>query len=188
MGRPGKNTILTKPAYDLDKRAVPSYRLLTQEEKAMSNRSLVSSGRMRSAVAALAVLTFVGGALLSGPQDQRQLGEEVLLEALLGTRQLMVRVVTGGCTDKDSFKIEMVKMPGASPHYVLTLNRIKRDDCKALFPAGTPVLFDLEKELGLRGDFTYSLANKVCSVPGAKASEDSFFGIIKKYFTAKNPS
>jgi hypothetical protein len=195
MRRPEKNTILTKPAYDLDKRAVPSYRLLTREEKAMSKRLLISSGRIRKAGAVLAVLSCLGGVLLVGsralaaaPQDQRQLGEEVLLEALLGSRQLMVRVATGGCTDKDSFKPEVYKMPGTSLHYVLTLNRIKPDNCKALFPDGTPVLFDLEKDFGLSGVFSYSLANKVRSAPGAGASQDSFFGIVKKYFTAKNPS
>jgi hypothetical protein len=161
----------------------------------MSHQSLVSSERMRHAVAVLAVLSLAGGAFLFGPhalaaapQDQRQLGEEVLLEALLGSRQLMVRVASGGCTDKDSFKLAMVKMPGAPPHYVLTLNRIRRDDCKALLLAGAPVLFDLEKDLGLRGDFTYALANKVRSSSKAGASEDSFFGIIKKYFTAGDPS
>jgi hypothetical protein len=112
------------------------------------------------------------------------------LEALLGPRQFMVRVATGGCTDKESFKVEMSKMPSVPPqsvpHYVLTLNRIKPDDCKAFFPNGTPVLFDLAKDMGLTGVFTYSLANQVRSAPGTDSSEESFFGIIKKYFTIKN--
>jgi hypothetical protein len=165
----------------------------------MSYRSPVSSEGRRAVGAVLVILTLAVWGLLSGSyslaaasQDQRQLGEEVLLEALLGPRQLMVRVATGGCTDKDSFKVGMVKTPGASPqtapHYVLTLNRIKADDCKAFLPNGAPVLFDLQKDLGLSGVFTFSLANKVRSSPGADSSEESFFGIIKKYFTAKDRS
>ncbi|MCX6559188.1 MAG: hypothetical protein NTZ26_01615 [Candidatus Aminicenantes bacterium] len=163
----------------------------------MKSRSIISSGRFgKVGTGFVALFGFLGAMLIGSsllaavPQDQRHIGEEILLEALLGPRQLMVRVATGGCTGKDSFKVEMVKMPSASPqsapHYVLTLNRIKSDDCKAFFPNGTPVLFDLEKELGLTGIFTYSLANKIYSPPGTGASEESFFGIIKKYFTIKN--
>lgn len=118
--------------------------------------------------------------------DQRRLGEEVLLEALLGPRQLLIRVATGGCTGKDSFKVDVAKAPGPASqtaHYVLTVNRIKIDSCKAFFPDGTPVLLDLEKDLGLKGGFTYSVSNRVVS--GSGGSDNSFFGIVKKYFLAK---
>ncbi len=147
---------------------------------------------MRSVAGILAAFSFILGTALIVPgglaadrQDSRRLGEEVLMEALLGSRQLMVRVATGGCTEKDSFKVEVKKAPDSdsrTPCYILTLNRVKPDDCKAFFPDGTPILFDLEKDLGLKGAFTYSLSNKVAAAP---ESESSLFGIIKKYFTVK---
>lgn len=144
------------------------------------------------AILTLIVLTFLLAGTLAAQSadrpDQRRLGEEVLLEALLAPRHLLVRVVSGGCTGKESFKVEAKKAPVSTPgavHYVLTVNRIKIDSCKAFLPDGEMVAFDLEADLGLKGAFTYALSNRVVSVPSSGGSENTLFGIIKKYFTVR---
>jgi hypothetical protein len=139
----------------------------------------------------VALASAFGGALAaqsSNRPDQRRLGEEVLMEALLGPRHLLVRVASGGCTGKESFKVEAQKAPASTPegvHYVLTIDRIKVDSCKAFLPDGEIVAFDLEADLGLKGAFTYALSNRVVSIPSSSVSENSLFGIIKKYFTVR---
>jgi len=55
---------------------------------------------------------------------------------------------------------------GDIPHYVLTFERIAADDCKAFLPEGVDLVFDLEKDLGLSGRYTLSVANRVR--PGKK--------------------
>jgi hypothetical protein len=96
--------------------------------------------------------------------DQRTLGISMLYKAVIGDGKLIVTVPTGGCTDKSSFKLDAKKEAGllsGSSHYILTLVRIKIDECKAFFPDGEEIVFDLEKDLGLKGNYTISLANPI---------------------------
>ena len=117
----------------------------------------------------------------------RHIGEEVLDELLMGRKSLLVRVGSGGCTGKGSFRVDVKKTEGMTPkapHYILTINRTKIDECKAIFDGGTPIFWDLEKDLGLKGDFTFSVRNMVYSVTHpflADDNEESFLSIVKKH-------
>ena len=112
----------------------------------------------------LGVLSFAPISYAEYSSGPRQTGEEVLQELLMGPRKFIIRVASNGCTDKNSFKIDVKKEAGLSskaPHYLLTIIRIRPDECKAIVDDGVLVLFDLEKDLGLTGDFTYSITNRV---------------------------
>jgi hypothetical protein len=120
----------------------------------------------------------------SGP---RQTGETVLNELLIGSTKFIIRVASNGGTDKNSFKINVQKEPGMSekvPYYLLTIVRIKPDECKAIVDDGALIFFDLEKDLGLKGSFTYSITNRVSSSSSpVQSSDKSLLAIIEKYFT-----
>ena len=95
-----------------------------------------------------------------------QKGEEVLDELLLGNSMFWVRVGSSGCTGKRSFRVDVGRQEGtttASPHYTLTIHRVAVDECKAMI-GGIVISWDLEKDLGLKGSFTYSVRNRVYSV------------------------
>jgi ankyrin repeat protein len=116
----------------------------------------------------------------------RQTGDEVLRELLMGSNRFVVSVGSNGCTDKSSFKVDVKKEEGLSakaPHYVLTVRRIKPDECKSIVADGILVLFDLGKDLGITGDFTYSLTNRVFASSRVQPSDESLTSIIEKYFT-----
>jgi hypothetical protein len=147
----------------------------------------------RDALKVMKVLTALAGVFFlvvpafaqisSGP---RQTGEEVLRELLMGPNKFIVSVASNGCTDKGSFKVDVKKEAGltsSAPHYVLTLKRVEPDECKALVPEGTLVLFDLAEDLGIRGNFTYSLTNRVLALSKAAPSDESMMSIIERYLT-----
>ena len=120
----------------------------------------------------------------------RQTGEAVLDELLMGSSRFVVRVGSSGCTDKGSFKVDVKKEEGLSPkapHYVLTIRRIKPDECKAIVDDGALILFDTEKDLGIKGDFTYSLTNRVFSSSRGQLSEESLLSLIEKCLTFDFP-
>lgn len=120
----------------------------------------------------------------------RQTGEAVLDELLQGPKRFVVSVGSGGCTSKDSFKVDVKKEKGLTsrlPHYVLTIQRVKPDECKAISDDGILILFDIEKDLGIKGNFTYSLTNPVYSLSGVQPSEESLFSIVEKHFTFAFP-
>lgn len=101
--------------------------------------------------------------------NPRQPGEEVLKELVAGSHTVAIRVGSNGCTDKDSFRVDVQKSHGVSPktpHYVLTFFRVKPDECKAIVPGGTLITFDLKKNLGLGGAYTYSVSNRVGALSG----------------------
>ena len=110
----------------------------------------------------LGVLFFTPKSYAEYSNNPRQTGEEVLFEILIGSNKFIVRVGSNGCTDKSSFKIDVKKGEGLSskaPHYILTIIRIKPDECKAI----------------------------VFSSSRAQSSDDSLFSIIEKYFTFNFP-
>lgn len=154
------------------------------------NRSRIPAAAAAGAVSALIVLCgffFLGaepiGQISTGP---RQTGEEVLREIILGPKSFIACVESNGCTDKSSFKVEVKTVTGlspAAPHHVLTIKRIRPDECKAIVEEGTLVMFDLVQDLGLKGNYTYALANRVMSPSQVDESDESLMSIIKKYFT-----
>ncbi len=127
--------------------------------------------RMKGTVCVLAMILVFAGACfgLSFPDGQRQLGEAVLGSLTVKDGAVVVNVASGGCTARESFKVHVEKSGGAEgdiPHYILTFERIAADDCKVCLPEGVDLVFDLEKDLGLSGRYTLSVANRVR--PGKK--------------------
>lgn len=115
----------------------------------------------------------------------RQNGEAILDELLMGKTLFLVKVGSNGCTGKASFRIDVQKREGITPiapHYVLTINRVAPDECKAIVDEGMVISWDLEKDLGLKGSFTYSVRNMVYSVYQPFEDEESFLFIVAKHF------
>jgi hypothetical protein len=127
----------------------------------------------RTVWALVMVLVFAGACSgLSFADGQRQLGEAVLGSLTVKDGAVVVNVASGGCTDTNSFKVHVVRSEGTEggiPHYVLTFERVAADDCKALLLNGVDLVFDLEKDLGLSGQYTLSVANRVR--PGKKPQQ-----------------
>lgn len=97
-------------------------------------------------------------------RNQRELGAIILEDLTIMDGKIKFRTPTGGCTDKSSFTVHVKKEEGITekvPHYVLTIERITPDECKAFFPEGTVIEFDLEKDLRLKGDYTVSVTNLI---------------------------
>ena len=133
--------------------------------------------------AMLCILCYTPQPCAAFTENQRQTGEATLDELLMGANRFVIRVATGGCTDKNSFRVHVQKDESATaPHYVLTINRIVPDECKALFPEGTLVLFDLEKDLGITGPATYSVTNSVFSSDQMLSPDESLFSGVEKAF------
>ena len=62
----------------------------------------------------------------------RHTGEEVLDELLVGKKTLVIKVVSGGCTGKSSYRIDVEKAEGITPfapNYILTIKRVQIDEC-----------------------------------------------------------
>lgn len=68
------------------------------------------------------------------------------------TGQVLVEVVSGGCTAKEDFRSSFIDE-------TLTLFRIRQDDCKAL-PHKMTIAFTLE-ELGINPHQPFRLANRI---------------------------
>ena len=97
-------------------------------------------------------------------EGQRELGPIVVRELAIRDGKIVFRVDSGGCTDAASFAVDVVKEPGisaATPHYRLTIRRVRADDCKALLLEGVLVELDLAQDLGLAGRFTVAVENPV---------------------------
>jgi len=103
--------------------------------------------------------------------NQAELGVIVLEDFSFTKGKIIFTTDTGGCTDKTSFKVNVKKEKGISektPNFTLSIERIKIDECKAFFPEGVVIEFDIEKDFGLKGDFTVSVTNLI--YPNAKSS------------------
>jgi len=115
---------------------------------------------------ALVVLEKTACAQIShGP---RQPGQEVVAELVTKPNKLIVRVASNGCTGKGSFRVDIQKQEGLTekvPHYVVDIIRVAADQCKAIAEGGALITFDMEKDLGLTGDYTYSVANRILQDP-----------------------
>jgi hypothetical protein len=97
-------------------------------------------------------------------EGQRTLGPIVVREMTIRDGKLVFRSDSGGCTDASSFAVDVAKEAGtlaAVPHYRLTIRRVRADECKALLLEGVLIELDLERDLGLAGAYTVSVANPV---------------------------
>lgn len=116
--------------------------------------------------AAVAAFALCVHPLFAQSFSPRQTGEEILLDLQAMPDSLTIRVASNGCTSRNSFRIDIRKEEGISPkvpHYVLTIYRIQPDECKMMVYGGEHITFDLAKDLGLKGMFTYSVTNGVYS-------------------------
>lgn len=119
-----------------------------------------------------------------GPRD---VGEEVLDELLIGKKTVVAKVSSGGCTGKGSYEVDVKKVDGITeraPHYILTIKRIRIDECKAIVEDGPVISWDLEKDLGLTGNYTVSVKNMVYVVPPPYETgdaENSMLSAVRKH-------
>ncbi|HQO41204.1 MAG TPA: hypothetical protein PK986_12095 [Spirochaetota bacterium] len=123
-------------------------------------------------LAAVFVLLIASTAVIhagSVSQGQQQTGEIVLKSLSVSRGIIIFRTDTGGCTDKQSFTIVVKEVKQRAwlkkPHYSLTIKRIVPDYCKGFFPGGTEIEIDLEKDAGLKGDYTISVTNFIYQGP-----------------------
>jgi len=86
--------------------------------------------------------------------------EEVLMGVNITAKEIELHVVSRGCTNKESFSIEVDKGITGKPPYAIRVYRVKPDDCKAFLPEGVTVKFSKD-ELSLSGIFEMSLTNKL---------------------------
>jgi len=113
-------------------------------------------------------------------QSQRELGVVVPRELLVTDGKVLLRVDSGGCTDKASIRAGVRKEQGSEatkPHYVLTFERVRVDDCKALLLEGVLLEYDLAKDLGITGSYTLAVTNKVRE--GIPAEGDALKGELR---------
>jgi hypothetical protein len=102
---------------------------------------------------------ILAGPVSKGPQE---VGEVVPREVLLKEGKVLLRVDSGGCTDEASIRASVQKRPGMTakaPHYVVTFERVRVDDCKAMLFEGVVLEYDLAKDLGISGLYTLSVTN-----------------------------
>jgi hypothetical protein len=93
----------------------------------------------------------------------------VLRELSIRDGRIGFRVDSNGCTDAGSFTVRVGREEGISPkapHYLLTIERVRIDECKAMLWEGVLIEMDLEKDLGLTGRYTLSVRNPVLPKAG----------------------
>ena len=100
---------------------------------------------------------------VDGPPKSRPVApvpvEEVLHGIELTDEKLIITVATGGCTEKDSFHVEVNKGFTRLPPYLVTVYRIKPDDCLGNFE---PVRISFSRrELGLEGNVDFRILNRI---------------------------
>jgi len=96
-----------------------------------------------------------------GPRD---LGVMVLQELLVKEEKVIIRVDSGGGTTKSSIKANVRKEKGIterSPHFVVTFERVRIDECKAIVSDGVLIEYDIPRDLGLAGLYTLAVTNWV---------------------------
>jgi hypothetical protein len=112
--------------------------------------------------AAIAEGSSVVAIEMTGPSPEWT--EEVLMGLIADRNELAIRVKSGGCTQKNDFWIwrQIDKESKADhPHYVLTVYRVRKDECKAFYPSGILIKFNLREKLGLSSFATYSVTNRL---------------------------
>ena len=108
-------------------------------------------------------------------------GEIIIRELLVKEHKILVRVNTNGCTDKNTIKAQVTKtqnkVDSNVPNYEITFVRELPDLCKAFFPEGVIIEYDLGKELGIETKlpYTFSITNPLYP-----------FSSSEKYFIVKD--
>ncbi|MCS7232752.1 MAG: hypothetical protein NZ900_01420 [Synergistetes bacterium] len=108
--------------------------------------------------------------------NQYETGLMLLKGIKLDGPQLTIRVDSGGCTTKETIETKIRKgkpIIKGHNHYSISFIRKVPDKCKAFFPEGIDIAYDLIKELKLNPPFTISIENPVSPV------------ITEKYFSIK---
>lgn len=123
-----------------------------------------------AALLALLVISVpVSAQTMKLSHSPRELGTVVLKDLEVRGGKLIFRVDSNGCTDASSFKVRARREEGLSPkvpHYRLVVERVRIDECKAMLWDGVLIELDLDKDLGLSGEFTVSVGNPVSPQPG----------------------
>lgn len=122
---------------------------------------IVEETMKRLMTAALAVLLSAPLSAGAVSQNQRELGEVALRELAVKDGKVIIRVDSGGCTDKAAIKANVRKEAGA--RYVVTFERVRVDDCKAMLFDGIELEYDLSRDLGITGNHTLAVTNRVLS-------------------------
>ena len=94
----------------------------------------------------------------------RQTGEEILEELVIKSNTITIgwaamvarlRIVFGWTLRKKKGS------PPLAPHYMITFYRVRPDECKAIVDDGALITYDLKKDFGLSGPYTFTVANRV---------------------------
>ncbi|MDG1332297.1 MAG: hypothetical protein P8P74_08195 [Crocinitomicaceae bacterium] len=83
---------------------------------------------------------------------------ERLKELSVENDVLIIRVPTGGCTNKDSFIVRASGFTGASP-WLLSVVRVVPDYCEGYFPEGVELKYTFE-EVGMEPNAWFILENQ----------------------------
>ena len=122
----------------------------------------------------LAVQPWLPLAAGTPSQNPRVLGEVVLHELSIQDGKVAIRVDSGGCTDKAAIRANLRKQKGPAdlvPQVVVTFERVRADDCKALLLDGVRLEYDLVRDLGLSGRYTLVVANPVLRHDAVRETE-----------------
>ena len=88
-------------------------------------------------------------------------GKIVLRGIEVKEHKIVIRINSGGCTDKSSIKALVNKTTGLVDkdvnHYTITFVREKPDYCKAFLPDGATIEYDLKKDFGIKTEVPYTV-------------------------------
>lgn len=116
--------------------------------------------------------------------DPRTLGPVALKELSVREGKVVVRVASGGCTEKASLKATVQREKGPSdkvPQVRITFERVRPDACKALLLDGVVLEYDLAKDFGLSAACDVVVTNPVVqrgAAPDATGSSGLRQGLI----------
>ncbi len=87
-------------------------------------------------------------------------GEIIIRELLVKEHKILIRVNTNGCTHKNTIKAKVTKtenrVDSSVPNYEITFIRVIPDDCKASFPEGVMIEYDLGRDLEIETKLPYT--------------------------------
>ena len=107
----------------------------------------------------LAKITTLTGFFVISFGIQAEATEEVLMGLDIQPKSLVLHVASGGCTTAKDFNVKVNKGITGKPPYIVTIKRIKPDNCKVLVRNGIKITFD-RKKLGLGGRIKFNVTNK----------------------------
>ncbi|MDW7973021.1 MAG: hypothetical protein RMI01_07445 [Thermodesulfovibrio sp.] len=91
------------------------------------------------------------------------LGLLILRELKLEKHKISIRVNSNGCTDKKTIKANVKKTDGVDrdvSHYEIHFIRTQPDYCKAIFPEGVVIEYDLKGDFGIDTKLPYTVSIK----------------------------